>query len=291
MGSNANNSKGLAMLGLLGAGVAVVAVATSGRAQPATRPAAGTPTPAKPGTAPVTTPKPGTPPTPKPAPVPGTGAGIGGQVGAGAGIVPDGPSWANEPAGSGKTVSQRVQALSAFLLKVQPVYWTPRPNERAKFAAELVMAAELEGYPLDLLIGHAWAEGALRPYMQPTAGSGAYGPVQVTSITCADVGMSYPPANVLTAAQVGIRYMRKCRRYGAMTLNDALMMYGLGPGGFRDWKQAGCSGTPCSRPQSVWRHECGCSGQATRYRWKIEAMARKAGAAGLHTVPWARWAG
>lgn len=272
------NGKATLALGLLGIGAGLAAgslAATSSNARAAkgsgAAPATGTPVGVGGG---------GGAPVPAPAPTPAPAAGP----------VPAGPVWAPQPAVSAKTISQRVEALQKFLKVVQP-YWLARPTECGKFAAALVMAAELEQYPLDLLIGHAWAEGALKPYMTPTKGSGAYGPVQVTAITCADVGMSYPPADTLTACRVGIRYMRKLRRYGAPDLTGALRMYGLGPGGYKQFMTEGCSGKPCSRPQSVWRHECGCSGSAQRYTWKVNGMAKRAASAGLHSRPWADWTG
>lgn len=281
MGSSASNKgAAVAVLGLLGIGAGLAAgslAATSSNAKAAkgagAAPSTGTPVGVGGGGgAPVPAPV----PTPTPAPA--------------AGPVPAGPVWAPQPAVSTKTISQRVEALQPFLKRVQP-YWVARPKECGQFAAALVMAAELEQYPLDLLIGHAWAEGALKPYMTPTKGSGAYGPVQVTAITCADVGMSYPPADVLVACRTGIRYMRKLRRYGAPDLTGALRMYGLGPGGYRQFMAEGCGGKPCARPQSVWRHECGCSGASNRYTWKVNAMAKRAAAAGLHSRPWADWQG
>lgn len=276
---NSGSSKAGVLLALAGAGVAAGIVAAgrsnAGAAQP--KPAAPTSGGVPVGSGggggvPVPTPK----PTPAPTPAP-------------AGPVPAGPFWGPEPMPVNLTQSQQVVKLQAFLKRVQP-YWIARPTECGRFAAALVMAADLERYPLDLLVGHAWAEGALKPYMTPTKGSGAYGPVQVTAITCNDVGMSYPPADPLAACRAGIRYLRKCySAYGARDLTGALRMYGLGPGGYRDFMREGCGGKPCARPQSVWRHECGCSGAGNRYTWKVADMAKKAAAAGLHTRPWLSW--
>lgn len=284
MSSSASSKAGV-LLALAGAGVAAGIVAAgrsnAGAAQPKpTAPTSGGAPVGSGGGGGVTVPglpKPKPTPAPTPKPTPGTS------------IVPE-PFWSPDPATVNLTQSQQVVKLQAFLKRVQP-YWIPRPAECGRFAAALVMAADLERYPLDLLVGHAWAEGALKPYMVPTKGSGAYGPVQVTAITCKDVGMSYPPADVLTACRVGIRYMRKMRAYGAPNLNGALRMYGLGPGGYRDFVREGCSGQPCSRPQSVWRHECGCSGDSNRYTYKVANMAKKAAAAGLHTRRWSDWQG
>ncbi|MEF2280367.1 hypothetical protein V3W47_18900 [Deinococcus sp. YIM 134068] len=216
----------------------------------------------------------------------------GSVIGTGSTAAPAGPSWSSpaQPAvNASSDLQKQATKLSALLVQANPTAWALSPIARQNFALELALVAKQEEYPLDLLVGHAWAESALTPAMKATAGSGAYGPLQVTRTSCADVGMSYPPATLQDAVRAGIRYMRKCRTYGASSLNDALLMYGLGPGGLQQFKQYGCSGTPCSRPQSVWRHECGCNGASNRYTWKVHAMTRRAASFNLHTLPWADW--
>lgn len=319
--SNAS-SKGVMVLGL---GVAAVGVAAA--MQAGAKPSTGSASTAKPSTGSTTKPSTGGTSTTTPStgstmkPVTGreppAGIGLGYITGVFAGLqqltggspaptttpaataapttgnVPAGPAWTGEPAVNASTLlDKRTDALSAFLLKVQPLYWSTRPKERRIFASELVTAAYQENYPLDMLVGHCWAEGALRPYMTPTAGSGAYGPLQVTAIACQDVGMSYPPRTVQQAVTVGIRLLRlyaKRHAEASGSFNNALRIYGMGYGGFLQFQQAGCSGKPCERAQSVWRHECGCSGAGNRYTWKVNEMARKASAANLHTLPWSNW--
>ena len=299
------NRSSTALLGMTAAlGVATVAALASNRNVTRTQP--GTVDPAV-GVGGGTPTKPTTTPKPTPTPKPSTG----GTTPAVAGVapvlnipvpaptaapttapVPAGPTWSGEPGITPLAVSQRVAVLSRFLKKHQPVYWVPRPKECDQFAAALVMAAELEKYPLDLLVGHAWAEGALKPYMTPTAGSGAYGPTQVTAISCADVGMSYPPKDIMTACTVTIRQLRVlARRHSeaAGSLNAALRIYGMGYGNYQKFLKLG-KNVPCNQISiSVWRHEIGCSGAANRYTWKIREMTGKAAAVGLHTRPWASW--
>lgn len=212
--------------------------------------------------------------------------------------IPAGPPWTGEPSTTTplKTAADAEKLagkVSAFLLAQNPLYWTSRPTERKAFAVALVSACASERYPLDVLLGHCWAEGALQPYMTPTAGSGAYGPLQVSAITCKDVNQPYPPPNVYGALVTGIRALRVLakRHPEARSLTNALRVYGMGYGGFQEFQKFGCSGTPCKRQQSVWRAECSCGGAANRYTWKVYAMTKKAAAAGLHTLPWAAWRG
>lgn len=222
--------------------------------------------------------------TPRPAPIPPK------PTVTVAAVVPAGPSWAGEPGVNASVDLQRQAAtLAKFLAAINPTAWGLSPIARQNFALDVCLVAKQEAFPLDVLVGHMWAESACTSSMKATPGSGAWGPLQVSRITCADVGAVYPPPTVQEAIRTGVKYLRKCRNYGAGSLNDALRMYGLGPGGFQDFMKYGCSGTPCTRPQTVWRHECGCSGQQNRYTWKVNAMAKRAATVGLHTRPWADW--
>lgn len=283
---NSASSKGLLMLAGIGAALTVgaVAAATSNRKAAQTTPAAPV-NPSQPvgigGGGGTTTPKPTPKPTPTPAPTPAPGG------------VPAGPTWwAPEPAPNAPSdLPGQARKLAALLAVINPKAWALSPNARYNFALDVCLVAQQEAYPLDLLVGHMWAESACTPCMTPTKGSGAYGPLQVTRITCEDVGMAYPPRNVQEAIRTGIKYLRKCWKYGALNLTDGLRMYGLGPGGFAQFQKAGCSGSPCSRSQTVWRHECGCNGAANRYTWKVAAMMRRAAGYNLHTRSLVTWRG
>ncbi|MFB9994504.1 hypothetical protein ACFFLM_21335 [Deinococcus oregonensis] len=299
MSSNVS-SKHLMLAGI-GVGLAAGALAA---AQGSKRPAVTTPSPTKPtgsggtATVPSVPPKVTTPSTatPRPAPTPPTPVitipkptGPTGPQPTEKG-VPAGPSWGNQPnVNAPNGLEAKAAKVERFIKAQNPAAWLS-PIALPMFAKIVCIVAEEEKYPLDLLLGHMWAENALSGSMVPTRLSGAIGPLQVTAITCADVGMSYPPRDQKEAIRAGIRYMRKANSYGAVTITDALRVYGLGPTGWRNFKREGCDGAPCSRSQSVWKHECGCSGPSQRYTHKVNGMTLKAAAAGLHDRDWRAWA-
>lgn len=206
--------------------------------------------------------------------------------------VPAGPAWpaALSSLAPGKYTSspQNTQELAAHILRRRPLT-APFNSERLALAAGLIRVSQTEVYPLDLLIGHAIAEGGGRTCMRPTSVSGAYGPLQVTRDACTAVGASYPPANVEEALRVGVRYMRLMRRTTseAVNLTATLRIYGMGLGNYRKFLAAGCVNYK-SRAVSVWRAEC-VTPTITTYTGKIALEALLAAGAGFHSIPLSGW--
>jgi len=158
------------------------------------------------------------------------------------------------------------------------------PAASSTLAVNMVTVAHEEGYPLDLLLGQALCESDLQLLPTRNKGSGAMGPMQVTAIACAQVGMSYPIESPPEQLRAGIRYMKwlrgayaQCRTSPAVTMQH----YGMGRGTWLKFADVGCSGKPCTNASSVWREECGCGrGYSKR------AMAAAARHPELHTAVW-----
>lgn len=157
-------------------------------------------------------------------------------------------------------------------------------------AAALVRASISTGVPLDLLVGHAWAEGGFNAHMSPNS-AGAVGPLQITRICAADVGESYPPRDLDHAALIGAKYLKKLRRTypeARGSLTATFRMYGMGPTQYRKWIAQGanvCAGA-CTHPYTVVRAECGCGSHPVNgYTQKIFNMAKKVSPY-LHTMNW-----
>lgn len=160
-------------------------------------------------------------------------------------------------------------------------------------ARALVRASITAGVPLDLLVGHAWAEGGFGAHMSPNS-AGAVGPLQITRICAADVGETYPPRDLDHAALIGAKYLKKLRRSypeARGSLTALFRMYGMGPGQYRKWIAQGanvCAGA-CTHPYTVVRAECGCGSHPVNgYTAKIYGMAKKA-APYLHTMNWSEF--
>ena len=197
--------------------------------------------------------------------------------------VPAGPAWPGDVAAG--RFSGDVFALAAHIAKRRPLT-LPYRAERVELADALIRIAAAEAFPLDLLTGHALAEGGGRACMTPTASSGAYGPLQVTRAACSSVNALYPPRDIKEALRVGVRYMRHLNRTypEANNLTAALRVYGMGIGNYRKFLTVGCAGAQ-TVPVSVWRAEC----TATSYTGKVATETAQAAGA-FHTLPLAWWA-
>lgn len=158
--------------------------------------------------------------------------------------------------------------------------------ERRKLAVAMAVVAEKENYPLDFLLGHVFAEHPSTDLAPNSAG--AVGPLQMTRVACQAVGAFYPPFSLDAALQAGIRYMKQIRHgqsAARSSLRNTLRIYGMGPGGFSQYLQTGCTLSCASYRYSVWASECGCKSYI--YTDRVLAIARRYPE--LHTVRWDEW--
>ncbi|WP_034343151.1 lytic transglycosylase domain-containing protein [Deinococcus misasensis] len=158
-----------------------------------------------------------------------------------------------------------------------------------KLALAFIAQCEKEKFPLDLAIGHAFAESGCRPAMTPN-GAGAVGPLQVTAVAAQQVGEHWPPLSYEDAIRIGLKYMKYIRRSfpeARKSVVDCLRIYGMGYGGFQQALQLGCPG-PQFETYSVWKAECGHKSYV--YTKRVLEVAKRL-PLDLHTVAWDKWSG
>ncbi|GEM45298.1 lytic transglycosylase domain-containing protein [Deinococcus cellulosilyticus] len=162
------------------------------------------------------------------------------------------------------------------------------PSYMWKLAQDFLKVCKEENYPLDLAIGHAWAESSCRPAMTMNS-AGAIGPLQVTRVAAEQVGEFWPPISAQSAIRIGIKYMKWIRRTypeARRSVVDCLRIYGMGYGGFQKAMKLGCPGK-AQETYSVWQSECG--HKAYVYTQRVLEVARNCPE--LHTVRWDTWTG
>lgn len=162
------------------------------------------------------------------------------------------------------------------------------PNMQYKMALAFIAQCEKERYPLDLAIGHAFAESGCRPAMTPNS-AGAVGPLQVTPIAAQQVGEHWPPLSYEDAIRIGLKYMKWIRRTypeAQKSVVECLRIYGMGYGGYQQAMKQGCPGKAYER-FSVWQSECG----RKSYIYTKRVMQVAKNCPELHTMAWDKWTG
>lgn len=160
------------------------------------------------------------------------------------------------------------------------------PQVQFDVARALVIECKREKFPLDLAVGHAFAESGCRPAMTANS-AGAVGPLQVTPAAAQQLGLPWPPVNPQEAIRIGLKYMKWIRRtYAPKSIVDCLRIYGMGYGGYQRALEQGCPG-PALETYSVWKSECGHKDYI--YTQRVLKVAKSCPE--LHTVAWDKWTG
>lgn len=162
------------------------------------------------------------------------------------------------------------------------------PSLMWKLAQDFLVVCREEKYPLDLAIGHAYAESNCTPAMKRNS-AGAIGPLQVTEAAARQVGENWPPFSPQAAIRIGVKYMKWIRRTypeARSSIVNCLRIYGMGYGGFQEAMKQGCPGKQYER-FSVWQSECG----RKAYVYTQRALEVAKNCTELHTVRWDKWTG